>query len=85
MGVKVSAIQKDVYYSFVAVFTVNKVKFSKGQLKKFVRVLFLHFPQTSPETVTEARYWDTVISKFTNLATLGDENAAKFLFWAQQF
>lgn len=81
MGAKLSAIQRDVYLSFVAVLMVNKVKFSKGQLKKFVRKL--HFPQTIPEAVTEVQFWDSVISKFTDLATPGDEKAAKFLFWSQ--
>lgn len=53
MGAKLSAAQRNVYLSFVGVLTVNKVKFSKGQLKKFVHKLFLHFPQTIPEAVTK--------------------------------
>lgn len=80
MGAKLSVAQRDVYLSFVGVLTVNKVKFSKEQLEHFVRKLFLHFPETTPETVTKVHYWDSVIPKFTDLATSRDEKVAKFLF-----
>lgn len=84
MGACLSVAQRNVYLSFVGVLAVNKIRFSKGQLKQFLRKLFLHFPDTTPETVTEVRYWDSVISKFTELATSGDGKAAKYLFWSQK-
>lgn len=49
MGTHLSIAQRDIYLSFVGILTVNKVKYSKGQLKRFVRKLFLHFPDTTPE------------------------------------
>lgn len=84
MGARLSAAQRDVYHSFVGVLLVVKVKFSKGQLKQFVRKLFLHFPNTTPEAVTETQYWGPVMSKFADLAASGDQKAANYLFWSQQ-
>lgn len=49
-----------------------------------MRKLFLHIPDTTLEAVTEVHYWDSVISKFIDLATSEDEKAAKFLFWSHQ-
>lgn len=84
MGAKLSVAQREVYYSLVGVLSIFKVKFSKGELKTFVRKLFLHFPNTTPEAVTETRYWGPVVAKFSDLAASGDEKAANYLFWSQK-
>lgn len=83
MGARLSTIQRDVYYSLIGVLVLVKVKHSKGELKKFVRKLFLHFPNTTPEAVAEAPYWRSAIAKFSDLATSGDKKAANYLFWSQ--
>lgn len=84
MGAQVSTAQKAVFYQICSVLTGGNVKFSKGKLKRFIRRLFLYFPQTSPALVCSSSFWDTVCSKLTRLARAGDMKAAKFLFWPLQ-
>lgn len=53
MGVRLSTEQRDVYYKAMGVFMVADVKFSKGKLKQFLKMLSLHFPHTSPDCATD--------------------------------
>lgn len=62
----------------------NKVEFSKGELKKFIQLLFLHFPHTSPNSLNSVPFWDVVEKKFWDLAKSGDVKANKSVFWPLQ-
>ncbi|XP_058279923.1 uncharacterized protein LOC131378759 isoform X1 [Hirundo rustica] len=84
MGGKLSAVQKGLYYSFNSVAELAQLKISKGELKRFVRWVFLHFPQTSPEQIYSSKFWQAVINKINNLALSGDKQASKFLNLASQ-
>lgn len=84
MGGQISTPQREVYYNVFGVFTIANVKLLKGELKKFLSRLFLHFPHTSPESITEVQFWDAVDDKFTQLAKSGDAKIAKSMFWPTQ-
>lgn len=53
--------------------------FSKGLLKRFIRLLFLHFLGVSPSNVTSIPFWDGVGLKLTDLMNQGDTLAQKLL------
>lgn len=72
MDAWLSTTRKEFFYQVVGILTVGNVKFSKGQLKCFVRLLFLHCPQTSSDLVGSIPFWDAVCNKFTDLARSGD-------------
>lgn len=84
MGARRSTAQKGVFYQIVGVFTVAKAEFSKGELKRFTRLLFLHFPKTTSDHGSSIPFGDEVCTKFTDLAQSGNMKAAKFTFWLQQ-
>ncbi|KAL9844605.1 uncharacterized protein GJ701_008549 [Geothlypis trichas] len=84
MGSKLSTEQKGVYYHIIAILANANVKFSKGKLKKFIRWLFLHFPQISPEEVQNLQFWDKIGIKLISLGQSGDTSSAKFVFWSLQ-
>lgn len=84
MGARLSTTQKDVFYQVVGVLRVAGVKFSKGELKRFIKLLFLHFPKTTPEYVSSVLFWSNICTKFDNLARSGDTKVMKFIFWPQQ-
>lgn len=84
MGACLSTTQKGIYHQLISVLTIARVMFSKGESKQFVCLLFLHFPQVSPDLVHSIQFWDDVGKKFLNLAESGDVKIAKFIYWPLQ-
>ncbi|XP_068036427.1 endogenous retrovirus group K member 7 Gag polyprotein [Anomalospiza imberbis] len=84
MGSKFSTTQKGVYYEILGILAGGNVSFSKGKLKQFIRWLFLHFPQVSPEDVRSTQFWDTVGRELVKIGKSGNTSTAKFVFWSLQ-
>ncbi|XP_066425894.1 endogenous retrovirus group K member 5 Gag polyprotein-like [Molothrus aeneus] len=84
MGAKLSVSHKDVYYHFLNFLKSEKIRFSKSDVKQFVRWLFLHFPDVSTENISDLAFWDKIGNELLRAGKSGDTSPSKFVFLALQ-
>lgn len=79
MGARLSAQQKIVFYQVVGTLEGGSKRFSRERVKQFVRWLFLHFPNFTPDRANTVEFWNEVGTKLTELVNEGDTSADKFV------
>lgn len=79
MGVRLSHPHREVYLQVKVSLKLGNGKFSRGDLKHFVRWIFFHFPSVSIDLVHSLEFWDKVGNKLTLDLRVGGVSVSKFL------
>lgn len=84
MGATFSAEQRNIFFRISTDLKEANIKFSKKELKKFIKFLFIYFPNTYADLCGSVAFWDTVCETFLTLSRGGDLRVAQFVIWPHQ-